>query len=108
LSGQVISKLLQNIVDNFVLTTCINFNLNFQTIIEGLKYITTGDVPPGAKGAFVHDPKVIIAASVTLIKSFSYNFDSSSFPNNLTGSNVCRILSCLNSKQSRVFFCRYE
>ncbi|XP_029643007.1 DNA repair protein RAD50 isoform X1 [Octopus sinensis] len=30
------------------------------TIIESLKYITTGDLPPGSKtnGAFVHDPKI--------------------------------------------------
>ena len=29
------------------------------TIIECLKYATTGDLPPNAKGgAFVHDPKV--------------------------------------------------
>jgi len=31
-----------------------------QTIIECLKYITTGELPPGAKtgGAFIHDPRV--------------------------------------------------
>lgn len=30
-----------------------------QTIIECLKYATTGDLPPGAKGgAFIHDPTV--------------------------------------------------
>lgn len=30
-----------------------------QTIIECLKYATTGDLPPNTKGgAFVHDPKV--------------------------------------------------
>ena len=30
-----------------------------QTIIECLKYITTGDLPPNTKGgAFVHDPKI--------------------------------------------------
>ena len=30
-----------------------------QTIIECLRYITTGDFPPGSKGStFVHDPKV--------------------------------------------------
>lgn len=36
--------------------------LIFQTLIECLKYITTGDLPPGAKvgGAFIHDPKVNI------------------------------------------------
>lgn len=30
------------------------------TLIECLKYITTGDLPPGAKigGAFIHDPKI--------------------------------------------------
>lgn len=33
--------------------------LNLQTIIECLKYITSGDFPPGSKGhTFVHDPKV--------------------------------------------------
>jgi hypothetical protein len=33
---------------------------HFQTIIECLKYITTGSLPPGAKSgnAFIHDPKV--------------------------------------------------
>lgn len=31
----------------------------FQTIIECLKYATSGELPPGSKGgAFVHDPKV--------------------------------------------------
>ena len=37
-----------------------NFFL-FQTIIESLKYITTGEVPPGcgAGGPFVHDPKLL-------------------------------------------------
>jgi len=30
------------------------------TIIECLKYATTGDLPPNSKGgAFIHDPKVI-------------------------------------------------
>jgi len=30
-----------------------------QTIIESLKYATTGDQPPNTKGgAFIHDPKV--------------------------------------------------
>ena len=30
-----------------------------QTIIECLKYATTGDLPPNTKGgAFVHDPSV--------------------------------------------------
>lgn len=30
-----------------------------QTIIECLKYATTGDLPPNSKGgAFIHDPKV--------------------------------------------------
>lgn len=33
------------------------------TIIEGLKYATTGDLPPNSKGgAFVHDPKAPAAA----------------------------------------------
>lgn len=35
------------------------FFLCFQTIIECLKYATSGELPPGSKGgAFVHDPKV--------------------------------------------------
>ena len=31
-----------------------------QTIIECLKFITTGELPPGAKtgGTWIHDPKV--------------------------------------------------
>lgn len=33
--------------------------LFLQTIIECLKYATSGELPPGSKGgAFVHDPKV--------------------------------------------------
>ena len=36
------------------------FSLYIQTIIECLKYVTTGDQPPNTKGgAFVHDPKVL-------------------------------------------------
>lgn len=38
---------------------CGNCLYTLQTIIECLKYITTGDMPPNSKGgAFVHDPKV--------------------------------------------------
>jgi hypothetical protein len=46
---------------------CINYYVKcktilhiFQTVIEALKYITTGVMPPGSNrgGAFVHDPKV--------------------------------------------------
>lgn len=34
--------------------------LFLQTIIECLKYVTSGDMPPGSKNsAFVHDPKVV-------------------------------------------------
>ena len=35
----------------------------FQTIIECLKYMTTGLMPPGCSkgGAFIHDPKVSIS-----------------------------------------------
>lgn len=34
----------------------------FQTIIECLRYATSGELPPGSKGgAFVHDPKVSYA-----------------------------------------------
>lgn len=30
-----------------------------QTIIECLKYVTSGDLPPNSKGgAFIHDPNV--------------------------------------------------
>ena len=37
--------------------TCL-FNA-LQTIIECLKYITTGDMPPNSRGgAFVHDPNI--------------------------------------------------
>lgn len=36
------------------------------TIIEALKYATTGDLPPNSKGgAFIHDPKVIKRNEVT-------------------------------------------
>ena len=47
----------------YVTTTLIYYNNCFacypQTIIECLKYATTGDQPPNTKGgAFVHDPKV--------------------------------------------------
>jgi hypothetical protein len=36
-----------------------DFFVTGQTIIECLKYATTGDQPPNTKGgAFVHDPKV--------------------------------------------------
>lgn len=36
------------------------FFFSKQTIIESLKYITTGEMPPGcARGAsFIHDPKI--------------------------------------------------
>ena len=37
----------------------ISFFFPLQTVIECLKYVTTGDQPPNSKGgAFVHDPKV--------------------------------------------------
>ena len=33
---------------------------HLQTIIECLRYATTGELPPNSKGgAFVHDPKVM-------------------------------------------------
>uniref|UniRef100_A0A667YI07 RAD50 double strand break repair protein n=1 Tax=Myripristis murdjan TaxID=586833 RepID=A0A667YI07_9TELE len=39
------------------LSNCL-WNIGTHTIIECLKYATTGELPPGAKGgAFVHDPK---------------------------------------------------
>lgn len=32
-----------------------------QTIIECLKFMTTGEMPPGSRGgAFIHDPKVLV------------------------------------------------
>lgn len=37
----------------------ILYLVTLQTIIECLKYITTGDMPPNSKGgAFVHDPNI--------------------------------------------------
>lgn len=43
-----------------------------QTIIECLKYATTGDMPPNTKGgAFVHDPKV--SSSVNLQQAYELN-----------------------------------
>ena len=34
-------------------------HVTLQTIIECLKYVTTGDMPPNSKGgAFVHDPNI--------------------------------------------------
>jgi len=39
---------------------CIFILHSLQTIIECLKYVTTGDLPPNTKGgAFVHDPKLV-------------------------------------------------
>lgn len=38
-----------------------------QTIIECLKYATTGDMPPNTKGgAFVHDPSVSRQSQIRL------------------------------------------
>jgi hypothetical protein len=39
-----------------------------QTIIETLKYATTGELPPGAKtgGAFIHDPRVAAFAIIVI------------------------------------------
>jgi hypothetical protein len=38
--------------------------VGIQTIIECLKYATTGDLPPNSKGgAFIHDPKVRLELS---------------------------------------------
>jgi hypothetical protein len=38
-----------------------NILTNNQTIIECLKYATTGELPPNSKGgAFIHDPKVCL------------------------------------------------
>jgi hypothetical protein len=42
-----------------------------KTIIECLKYATTGDLPPNSKGgAFIHDPKVRVS-SVTQYSSLN-------------------------------------
>jgi hypothetical protein len=46
-----------------LLCTCYQCGLLFmfpQTIIECLKYMTTGEMPPGGRNgaAFIHDPKV--------------------------------------------------
>lgn len=55
----------------------------FQTIIECLKYSTSGELPPGSKGgAFVHDPKVTwqIPVNSTPISKLSirlFDFESS-------------------------------
>lgn len=39
--------------------------LTGQTIIECLKYATTGDLPPNSKGgAFIHDPKVCLVIRI--------------------------------------------
>ena len=41
-------------------STYLDNLIHIQTIIECLKYVTTGDQPPNTKGgAFVHDPKVL-------------------------------------------------
>lgn len=61
-----------------VLITC--FFLFSQTIIECLKYISTGDFPPGTKGnSFVHDPKV--KAPVIGCSRFSVSIVLSNIPN---------------------------
>jgi DNA repair protein RAD50 len=39
------------------------------TIIECLKYATTGELPPNSKGgAFIHDPKVLSRTSILNIQ----------------------------------------
>lgn len=49
----------------YIFLTFVTSNpLYFKTIIECLKYATTGDLPPNSKGgAFIHDPKVRINLS---------------------------------------------
>ena len=51
-----------------------NVRISLQTVIECLRYVTTGDQPPNTKGgAFVHDPKVsIIHISLSLYPSISH------------------------------------
>ncbi len=39
--------------------TLLRMLMDLQTVIESLKYATTGEQPPNSKGgAFIHDPKV--------------------------------------------------
>ena len=35
-----------------------------QTIVEALRYATTGEQPPGSKGGFVHDPTVGLKGAI--------------------------------------------
>eukprot|EP01147_Barroeca_monosierra_P010186 gene10186-2344_t len=42
------------------------------TIIECLKYMTTGDYPPNSKGGFVHDPKVAAESTVNAIMKLCF------------------------------------
>lgn len=56
-----------NIIEFFTpLTVIVGYNGSGKTtIIECLKYATTGDMPPNTKGgAFVHDPKMAAANEV--------------------------------------------
>lgn len=56
-----------NIIEFFTpLTVIVGYNGSGKTtIIECLKYATTGDMPPNTKGgAFVHDPKMAAASEV--------------------------------------------
>jgi DNA repair protein RAD50 len=52
------------------LTLIVGYNGSGKTtIIECLKYATTGDLPPNSKGgAFIHDPKVTLELSFLLQK----------------------------------------
>jgi len=51
------------------LTLIVGYNGSGKTtIIECLKYATTGDMPPNSKGgAFVHDPKVLLKGYSVLV-----------------------------------------
>lgn len=47
----------------------------FQTIIECLKYATTGDMPPNTKGgAFIHDPSVSTYSLQFLERLFTQSY----------------------------------
>lgn len=62
---------------NTPLTLIVGYNGSGKTtIIECLKYATTGELPPNSKGgAFIHDPKVKMPVfSVHLSRSFAFFF----------------------------------
>lgn len=62
----------ENVIEFYMpLTIIVGHNgAGKTTIIECLKYATTGDLPPNSKGgAFVHDPKVMIHGPLQLVLS---------------------------------------